>query len=158
MLTLDALKDLYVAAGGSASAVANASTNVEVLNAIAVLNGGDGGSVLIPDAVEDIADHYSGGGGGDITTVKISVRNAASTSAALSIPTFDDDLGSATFVTPVINPGPAKDIDVILYNGSAVGVISTLPSGATASGTGGVSFTSATEFKVTGTGSIVISS
>lgn len=155
MLTLDALKDLYVAAGGDASAVANASTNVEVLNAIAVLNGGDGGSVLIPEAVKDIADHYSGGS--DFTTVKISVRNAASTSAILSIPTFDDDLGSATFVTPFINPGPAKDIDVILYNGSAVGMISTLPSGATASGTGGVSFTSATEFNVTGTGSIVIS-
>ena len=46
----EALKALYVAAGGDASAVADAVTTVDVLNKIAVLFGGDGDATTNPDA------------------------------------------------------------------------------------------------------------
>lgn len=57
----EALKALYVAAGGDASAVADAVTSVDVLNAIAVLFGGDGDATTNPDAIDNIAAVYSPG-------------------------------------------------------------------------------------------------
>ncbi len=57
----EALKALYVAAGGNASAVADAVTSVDVLNAIAVLFGGDGGATTNPDAIDNIAAVYTAG-------------------------------------------------------------------------------------------------
>lgn len=59
----EALKALYVAAGGDASAVADAVTTVDVLNAIAVLLGGDGDATTNPDAIDNIAAVYTPGGG-----------------------------------------------------------------------------------------------
>lgn len=58
----EALKALYVAAGGDASAVADAVTTVDVLNAIAVLFGGDGDATTNPDAIDNIAAVYTPGG------------------------------------------------------------------------------------------------
>ena len=55
MDNVSALKALYAALGGTASDVANATTIVEVLNAIAVLLGGTGGATLNPDAIAIIA-------------------------------------------------------------------------------------------------------
>ena len=52
--TVDALKALYAALGGTAADVADARTIVDVLNAIAVLFGGQGGATLNPDAVDAI--------------------------------------------------------------------------------------------------------
>lgn len=57
----EALKALYVAAGGDASAVADAVTSVDVLNAIAVLFGGTGGATTNPDAIDNIAAVYTPG-------------------------------------------------------------------------------------------------
>lgn len=57
----EALKALYVAAGGDASAVADAVTSVDVLNAIAVLFGGDGGATTNPDAIDNITAAYTPG-------------------------------------------------------------------------------------------------
>lgn len=57
----EALKALYVAAGGDASAVADAVTSVDVLNAIAVLFGGTGTATTNPDAIGNIAAAYSPG-------------------------------------------------------------------------------------------------
>lgn len=55
MDNVSALKALYAALGGTASDVADATTIVEVLNAIAVLLGGEGGATLNPDAIANIA-------------------------------------------------------------------------------------------------------
>lgn len=60
----EALKALYVAAGGDASAVADAVTSVDVLNAIAVLFGGNGDATTNPDAIDNITAVYTPGGGG----------------------------------------------------------------------------------------------
>lgn len=57
----EALKALYVAAGGDASAVADAVTSVDVLNAMAVLLGGDGDATTNPDAIDNITAVYSPG-------------------------------------------------------------------------------------------------
>lgn len=53
--TPEALKDLYVALGGEASAVADASTNVDMLNAISDKFGGSNDASLNPDAIDNIA-------------------------------------------------------------------------------------------------------
>lgn len=52
---VEALRTLYVALGGEASDVKNASTIVEVLNAIAVLFEGDGDATLNAEAIANIA-------------------------------------------------------------------------------------------------------
>lgn len=57
----DALKALYVAAGGDASAVAGAVTSVDVLNAMAVLFGGSGDATTNPDAIDNITAAYTPG-------------------------------------------------------------------------------------------------
>lgn len=57
----EALKALYVAAGGDASAVADAVTSVDVLNKIAVLFGGVGTATTNPDAIDNITAVYSPG-------------------------------------------------------------------------------------------------
>ncbi len=59
----EALKALYVAAGGDASAVADAVTTVDVLNALAVLLGGVGTAATNPDAIDNITAVYTPGGG-----------------------------------------------------------------------------------------------
>ena len=60
----EALKALYVAAGGDASAVADAVTTVDVLNALAVLFGGEGDATTNPDAIDNIAAVAGDIGGG----------------------------------------------------------------------------------------------
>lgn len=68
MTNVEALKSLYTQLGGSAADVANASTSVEVLNAIAAKYEGDDDAILNPDAIANIAavaDSIGGGGSGD---------------------------------------------------------------------------------------------
>lgn len=55
MTNVEALKALYTALGGEASDVANASTIVEVLNAIAAKYDGDDDAIINPDAIANIA-------------------------------------------------------------------------------------------------------
>lgn len=55
MTNVEALQTLYVALGGDADDVANASTSVEVLNAIATLFDGDDDAIINPDAIANIA-------------------------------------------------------------------------------------------------------
>lgn len=79
MTNVEALKSLYTALGGSAADVANASTSVEVLNAIAAKYEGDDDAILNPDAIANIAavaDSIGGGGSGgssDYNTATITV-------------------------------------------------------------------------------------
>lgn len=55
MNNVEALQALYAALGGTPANVANASTNVEVLNAIAALFDGDDDAIINPDAIANIA-------------------------------------------------------------------------------------------------------
>lgn len=55
MTNVEALKALYVALGGTAADVANASTIVEVLNAIAAKYDGADDATINPDAIANIA-------------------------------------------------------------------------------------------------------
>lgn len=79
--TPEALQDLYVALGGELSDVADMSTTVEVLNAIAAKYDGDDDASLNPDAIENIAvvaDNIGGGGStnyGAYYDVQIKVNN-----------------------------------------------------------------------------------
>lgn len=52
---VQALKNLYVALGGSLSTVANCNTSVEVLNAISALYDGASDAIINPDAINNIA-------------------------------------------------------------------------------------------------------
>lgn len=54
MNNVEALQALYAALGGTPANVANASTNVEVLNAIAALFDGDDDAIINPDAIANI--------------------------------------------------------------------------------------------------------
>lgn len=74
-----ALKDLYVALGGTAADVDNLDTSVEVLNAISVLLGGEGGALVNPKAIENIAEVASGAGGGaKVTPITVTARDYGS--------------------------------------------------------------------------------
>lgn len=55
MTNVEALRALYTALGGTASDVANCTTIVEVLNAIAAIYDGDDDAVTNPDAIANIA-------------------------------------------------------------------------------------------------------
>lgn len=55
MTNVEALKALYAALGGDLSDVANASTSVEVLNAIAAKYDGESDATLNPEAIANIA-------------------------------------------------------------------------------------------------------
>lgn len=55
MTNVEALQALYVALGGTASDVANCTTIVEVLNAIAAMYDGDDNAITNPDAIANIA-------------------------------------------------------------------------------------------------------
>lgn len=55
MINVEALKTLYAALGGTPADVANASTIVEVLNAIAAKYEGDDDATLNPEAIANIA-------------------------------------------------------------------------------------------------------
>lgn len=54
LTTVEALKALYVALGGDADNVANVSTIVDVLNAIAAKYEGESDAIVNPDAIENI--------------------------------------------------------------------------------------------------------
>lgn len=65
MTNVEALQALYTALGGTASDVANCTTIVEVLNAIAAKYDGADDAVINPDAIANIAavaDNIGGGG------------------------------------------------------------------------------------------------
>lgn len=55
MKNVEALQALYAALGGESADVANATTSVEVLNAIAAKYEGESDAVLNPEAIENIA-------------------------------------------------------------------------------------------------------
>ena len=59
MNNVASLKALYVALGGSSADVAEASTTVDVLNAIAVLRGGKGDAVTNAEAIDNITATFA---------------------------------------------------------------------------------------------------
>ena len=65
MTNVEALQALYAALGGTPANVANASTSVEVLNAIAALFDGDDDAIINPDAIANIAAVIGNIGGED---------------------------------------------------------------------------------------------
>ena len=60
--TVNALKGLYVALGGSESDVASCTKTVQVLNKIAALYSGTATATKISEAIENIADAQPTGG------------------------------------------------------------------------------------------------
>lgn len=60
--TVNALKDLYVALGGSESDVASCTKTVQVLNKISALYSGTTTATKISEAIENIADAQPSGG------------------------------------------------------------------------------------------------
>lgn len=68
MTNVEALKNLYAALGGNAADVADAVTNVDVLNAIAGFLGGEADANLISDAINNISA-VAPTGGGDIDSL-----------------------------------------------------------------------------------------
>lgn len=92
MTNPEALKELFVALGGEETAVAEANTNVEMLNAISEQLGGETGAITNPEAISNIAKVATGGGGGETTTVIIEnnidrTLNVRSLEGDVAIPT-----------------------------------------------------------------------
>ena len=82
MTNVEALKNLYTALGGNAADVADAVTNVDVLNAIAGFLGGNVDATSISEAIENISAVAPTGGGdidalidGSITEIKSSAAS-----------------------------------------------------------------------------------
>lgn len=77
MLTVDALKELYTALGGTED-LSSADTIVDVLNAISAKYEGDSDAILNPQAIENItavADNIGGGGSSDFSTAEVRLIN-----------------------------------------------------------------------------------
>lgn len=68
MTNVEALKNLYAALGGNAADVADAVTNVDVLNAIAEFLGGEADATTISEAIENISA-VAPTGSGDINAL-----------------------------------------------------------------------------------------
>lgn len=115
--TPEALKDLYVALGGTLADVADMSTTVEVLNAIAAKYDGDDDASLNPDAIENIvavADNIGGGGGSsDFSTAEVTISGLNGDN--LGIPTisaYSEQYGVTYLADDGVNT-------VVLYKGKA---------------------------------------
>lgn len=78
MTNVEALKYLYGELGGDSANVANCGTIVEVLNAISAYMDGEADAELNADAIVNIADVASGGGGVNIDHVTFSCPNTSS--------------------------------------------------------------------------------
>lgn len=86
MKNVEALQALYTALGGEPADVANATTSVEVLNAIAAMFEGESDAVLNPEAIENIAavaDNI-GGGGSDFNSIIAMAASANSSGVVFS--------------------------------------------------------------------------
>lgn len=93
--TPEALKDLYVAMGNSAEAVADLNQNVDVLNAFAEAYQGSGDAVTIPEAIDNItavAGNIGGGGGAEIATVTATCTNADVVDIGIYYSIYVDDM------------------------------------------------------------------
>lgn len=91
-----ALKDLYVALGGTAADVDNLDTSVEVLNAISVLLGGEDGALVNPKAIENIAA-VATGGGVKVTPITVTARDFGSG--------WNGQTGEFAFASPIEGGG-----------------------------------------------------
>lgn len=113
MTNTEALKKVYEAAGGEADTLPAGVTNLDILNVIAVQLGGEAkGSNA--EAIQEIADHYSGGGGGFSTcTVQFSVAQGQ----YLDIAVLSDNsrIVDATQIT-----GAEGAATAVLSNGAAI--------------------------------------
>lgn len=124
MTTVEALKSLYAALGGSGADVADCQTNVDVLNAIAAKYEGDADALQNAIAVANIAavaDNIGGGGGGgDLSTAQVTVNNTSSnTTGAIFVASVLDD-GADAYTLAERHPGGASvTYTVLLYKGMA---------------------------------------
>lgn len=90
---VDALKNLYEQLGGDPADVANCSTSVEVLNAIAAKYGGAADAIINPDAINNIAAVASSIGGGSADLAALIDRSITS----IVIPDGVRSIGNNTF-------------------------------------------------------------
>lgn len=103
--TPDALKDLYEALGGDASAVAELDKTIDVLNAFAAKYEGNADAVVIPEAIENIAevaDNIGGGGFIEIALVEQQTIQANEWHSAEITPAKHSDLAQYDGMTAKI--------------------------------------------------------
>lgn len=89
MTNVEALKNLYAALGGNAADVADAVTNVDVLNAIAGFLGGEGNATSISEAIENIVPVAPTGDGEELDAlINRSIREVKSDVLAIGTSAF----------------------------------------------------------------------
>lgn len=88
MTNVEALKNLYAALGGNAADVADAVTNVDVLNAIAGFLGGEVDATTISEAIENIVPVAPTGGGDIDALIDRSITEINSSAAEVGINAF----------------------------------------------------------------------
>lgn len=117
MTNTEALKEVYNALGGN-DALEGAS-NLDVLNAIAELNGGTAQDSNAK-AIKEIADNPpSGGGSGDFTSATLLYSSEQqSVSVTIKAPVYDEDSG-ATVSESYYAGYEQKSLDLVLYKGKA---------------------------------------
>ena len=93
MTNVEALKNLYTALGGNAADVADAVTNVDVLNVIAGFLGGEGNATSISEAIENIVP-VAPTGDGTVETLKGLIERTAT---KIVIPIGTKSIGRMVF-------------------------------------------------------------
>lgn len=152
---VEALKNLYIALGGEAEAVANCNTSVDVLNAIAEKFDGEGGANLNPVAIDNIAavaENITGGGGGagDYRTVQVTI-NAPSADLQHPIDLFVPFIFNGRLsgrITVLLNIPTTYEI--VLYKDDVTCITDT----DVASVSGNIEMASAKNLTITGDGTI----
>lgn len=90
MTNVEALKNLYTALGGNAADVADAVTNVDVLNVIAGFLGGEGNATSISEAIENISAVAPTGGGDIDALIDRSITEINSNAVKIGINAFNE--------------------------------------------------------------------
>lgn len=116
----EALIELYKALGGDESEVEGATQNVEVLNKIAAMYDGADDAVYNPEAIENIAEVVTGGGGSsDFSTAEVTITLNTGEVTAVNVPFADTEYEDAEASTPMPEVGTPMTLNVILYKGKA---------------------------------------
>lgn len=90
MTNVEALKNLYTALGGNAADVADAVTNVDVLNVIAGFLGGEVDATSISEAIENIVPVAPTGGGDIDALIDRSITEINSNAVKIGINAFNE--------------------------------------------------------------------
>lgn len=155
--TVDALKALYVALGGEETDVAECVTNVDVLNVISAKYEGADDAILNPEAIENIAVVAGNIGGGDFSTVMVTLdASKYHTQVSISIPVISETENvSGGYMAVYAGNNFKITSPVILYKGKAFAFF-TSSVGGQISTSGDITYEN-NAFTITGDGTITIS-